>query len=86
MVGYGRIYLHGKLVAWSQRRCVKCQRFLAKFQKLYCSKCADKIEKERSIKRCSEWRDKNHEYHRTQESLRYLVLNHADELEVGQIL
>jgi hypothetical protein len=30
-----------KLSTWSQRRCVKCQRFLSKNQNKYCANCAE---------------------------------------------
>jgi len=32
------------LVSWSQKRCIKCQRFLSKFQRKYCSRCTGDYE------------------------------------------
>lgn len=32
-----------KMIAWSQNRCCKCQRFLRKHQQKYCDDCAKKV-------------------------------------------
>jgi rRNA maturation endonuclease Nob1 len=37
-----RTYSSGKLKTWIQRRCDKCQRFLTKEEKKFCSRCAPK--------------------------------------------
>ena len=42
-----------KLVTWSQRRCLRCKRFLNKRQIKYCSKCKPIIRKENHTKRNS---------------------------------
>jgi hypothetical protein len=80
------------LLSWSQKRCIKCQRFLAKHQKEYCAECAKKAEKERDKlfygrhpNYMSYLRDINPE-RREQDRLRAFVYSHADELEVGQIV
>lgn len=44
--GYNRLYSSYKLVTWSQRRCIKCQRFLSKKQQKYCKPCSDKVKLE----------------------------------------
>ena len=42
-----------RLVSWCQRRCVKCQKFLSKRQRKYCSDCSQEAYdvKDRSQKR-----------------------------------
>ena len=39
------------LLSWSQRRCVKCQRFLSKKQQKYCSKCKTIEDSKVSVRR-----------------------------------
>jgi len=39
-----RNYSNGKLVSWSQRRCIECLRFLGKYEHKHCSKCRNKME------------------------------------------
>lgn len=34
-----RLIQWGKLVSWRQRRCIRCQKFLAKREFKYCDKC-----------------------------------------------
>lgn len=48
-------YSHNKLVAWSQRCCEKCHKFLSKRQLKYCSECAKDVYKEQ-CKSCNEKR------------------------------
>lgn len=60
------------LLSWSHRRCQRCQRFLSKQQEKWCTKCAEKVEKEQL--KCRE--DKK---------LRDFVLYHADEFNIGEI-
>ena len=34
-----RRYSHGKLISWLQRRCERCQRFLSRKERKFCSDC-----------------------------------------------
>ena len=86
------IYSCGKLLVWTDRRC-KCGRFLSKIQKKYCSRCAQKVSKEKHNLITREWgklnRNKVNEenkkvYHRDGHGLLKLrVYRHVDEINVG---
>jgi ribosomal protein S27AE len=39
MSGKDRLFRWNKLVSWRQRRCLRCQKFLAKRELRYCGKC-----------------------------------------------
>ena len=77
-----RKYTHhsGKVrdvLAWIQRRCIKCGRFLSLKQIKFCSKCA---KKELNVYQ------NNHrktEYGRIRHSIEMYIYRHINELEVG---
>lgn len=88
-----RVFYKGKLIFWSQRRCIICQRFLSKHQNKYCSVCDDIV----TIKRSSDWitnhpnnkkindsiyREKNKE----QRNLRNFIYYHADNFNIGDLI
>lgn len=86
---------HHRLLTWTQRRCVKCQRFLSKLQKKYCKDCTKIADKE-SQRKYESTRPKRLVYIRNYRrehadvrklgNLRGFVRNHADELQVGAII
>ncbi len=84
------------LVAWTDRHCIKCKRFLSLRQHKYCSKCKPIEDAKIAIKSTTSWQKRtgktfqyylliNSEFKATTK-LRGFVSRHADELEVGQIV
>jgi len=55
-----------KLVAWIQRRCIVCQRFLSKYQIKYCKRCygKHKIESDRIY-----WKEKGREQRKIKKAM-----------------
>jgi len=70
------------LVIWSQRRCVRCKRFLSKHQQKYCGACSYKVQKEQDDKSRTKWNKQN----RSNMILRSFVYRNADKLNVGDII
>ena len=71
-------HIHGKttLVTWSQKRCVRCKRFLSMKQLKYCKRCAVVMHKKRDL-------DYAHK-HKDLKKVRDFIYNHIETLEVGQ--
>lgn len=38
--GITRQYSHNKLISWSDKRCVKCKRFISRRHSKFCDRCA----------------------------------------------
>jgi len=68
-----RYYSNGKLISWIIKNCKDCGRFLNKYDHIYCSKCHDKRNNERSIKRYYKIRENLEfkEIHRLRAKIRY---------------
>jgi hypothetical protein len=80
-----RTYTHRKnkervLLAWIQRQCIICKKFLKKKQILYCDKCKKKMFKVYN-KRARET-----EFGKIFHSFNMYVYRHIDELEVGDYI
>lgn len=87
MIGFDRRYSGIKLVSWLQRRCI-CGKFLSRFQHKFCSVCSDKIRKlqeENYHKEHKVFGSHSKDY-REYNNLRSYVFNHADRLNVGDII
>jgi predicted nucleic acid-binding Zn ribbon protein len=56
------------VVTWTQRRCVKCKRFISGHKQKYCSECREIVVKEQQTKADKNWkishREKYNKYHR----------------------
>ena len=59
---YRRYNMKSELVTWSQRRCEKCQRFLAIHQQKFCAKCKPVNDREVSARIMRERYRTNPEY------------------------
>jgi len=73
-LGFNRLHSGGRLIAWSQRRCVICQRFLSLKQKRYCSNHGSHKERNSRYYDTDKGKESQRRYYRKKVRLRNVEL------------